>query len=339
MRGGATFALETRVMSIAAGPDNRARRRNTERTVAFDPVVLGGWQLGGQGGYQRPAAAGQAGARSAAAPGLANRAAAAPCALGTRCYIVPWLNGRVLVGATVEDAGFDERATAAGVRSSSMPVAPLRAAAEASFVHRSPRRLAARHTRRAADRRPVEGAARRDLRHRPLSQRRAARAADRGARQGSRSERVDEPLAAWRRRVSGRSDERGDACYGQATRTQRHRRSRGSTETRKHRTRHTIATIYEATETVLFLRDFVLFVARLLLALQCPRSTTGGSKTVSHGHTESAEAETRVRELSGWALDGNAIRKQFVFRDFPKPSRSCSAWCLAPRRPTTIPTS
>jgi glycine/D-amino acid oxidase-like deaminating enzyme len=34
----------------------------------------------------------------------------------TDCYIVPWLTGRVLVGATVEDAGFDERATAAGVR-------------------------------------------------------------------------------------------------------------------------------------------------------------------------------------------------------------------------------
>jgi len=29
---------------------------------------------------------------------------------------VPWRNGRVLVGATVEDAGFDERATTAGVR-------------------------------------------------------------------------------------------------------------------------------------------------------------------------------------------------------------------------------
>lgn len=34
----------------------------------------------------------------------------------SECYIVPWPNGRVLVGATVEDAGFDERATAAGVR-------------------------------------------------------------------------------------------------------------------------------------------------------------------------------------------------------------------------------
>lgn len=35
---------------------------------------------------------------------------------GAECYIVPWRNGRVLIGATVEDAGFEERATAAGVR-------------------------------------------------------------------------------------------------------------------------------------------------------------------------------------------------------------------------------
>ncbi len=35
---------------------------------------------------------------------------------GPRCYVVPWDNGTVLVGATMEDAGFDERATTAGVR-------------------------------------------------------------------------------------------------------------------------------------------------------------------------------------------------------------------------------
>jgi glycine oxidase len=35
---------------------------------------------------------------------------------GERCYIVPWQDGTVLVGATVEDAGFDERTTLAGVR-------------------------------------------------------------------------------------------------------------------------------------------------------------------------------------------------------------------------------
>ena len=35
---------------------------------------------------------------------------------GPDCYVVPWLNNTVLVGATVEDVGFDERTTAAGVR-------------------------------------------------------------------------------------------------------------------------------------------------------------------------------------------------------------------------------
>jgi 4a-hydroxytetrahydrobiopterin dehydratase len=30
-----------------------------------------------------------------------------------------------------------------------------------------------------------------------------------------------------------------------------------------------------------------------------------------------AEAEQRVKSLSGWTLEGDAIRKQFTFRDFP----------------------
>jgi glycine oxidase len=34
---------------------------------------------------------------------------------GERCYLVPWDDGRLLIGATVEDAGFDERTTVAGV--------------------------------------------------------------------------------------------------------------------------------------------------------------------------------------------------------------------------------
>jgi glycine/D-amino acid oxidase-like deaminating enzyme len=36
---------------------------------------------------------------------------------GHDCYIVPWQDGTVLVGATVEDVGFDNRTTAAGVKS------------------------------------------------------------------------------------------------------------------------------------------------------------------------------------------------------------------------------
>ena len=35
---------------------------------------------------------------------------------GTDCYVVPWKDGTVLVGATVEDVGFDESTTTAGVR-------------------------------------------------------------------------------------------------------------------------------------------------------------------------------------------------------------------------------
>lgn len=35
---------------------------------------------------------------------------------GGRCYTVPWSDGSLLVGATVEDVGFDERSTVAGVR-------------------------------------------------------------------------------------------------------------------------------------------------------------------------------------------------------------------------------
>jgi glycine oxidase len=34
----------------------------------------------------------------------------------SRCYLVPWDDGTLMVGATVEEAGFDERATVAGVR-------------------------------------------------------------------------------------------------------------------------------------------------------------------------------------------------------------------------------
>ena len=34
---------------------------------------------------------------------------------GPRCYLVPWRDGSLLLGATVEDVGFDERPTAAGV--------------------------------------------------------------------------------------------------------------------------------------------------------------------------------------------------------------------------------
>jgi glycine oxidase len=45
-----------------------------------------------------------------------DRRPAARVVWGTDCYVVPWSDGTVLVGATVEDVGFDERTTTAGLR-------------------------------------------------------------------------------------------------------------------------------------------------------------------------------------------------------------------------------
>ena len=44
---------------------------------------------------------------------------------GPRCYTVPWSNGTLLVGATVEEAGFDESTTAGGVRDLTQAVTEL----------------------------------------------------------------------------------------------------------------------------------------------------------------------------------------------------------------------
>jgi glycine oxidase len=52
-----------------------------------------------------------------------------------QCYLVPWLDGTLLVGATVEHVGFDERVTAAGVQSLlNAASAILPAIADASFL-------------------------------------------------------------------------------------------------------------------------------------------------------------------------------------------------------------
>jgi glycine oxidase len=51
------------------------------------------------------------------------------------CYIVPWQDGTALVGATMEDAGFDERPTSAGVSQLlEAAAALLPAARDAAFV-------------------------------------------------------------------------------------------------------------------------------------------------------------------------------------------------------------
>ena len=52
-----------------------------------------------------------------------------------RCYLVPWTDGTLLIGATVEQVGFDERVTGGGVRSllnAASDVLP--AIADATFI-------------------------------------------------------------------------------------------------------------------------------------------------------------------------------------------------------------
>jgi glycine oxidase len=54
---------------------------------------------------------------------------------GSAAYLVPWTDGDMLVGATVEDAGFDERVTAGGVAQLlDAAAALLPAASSAGFV-------------------------------------------------------------------------------------------------------------------------------------------------------------------------------------------------------------
>ena len=64
---------------------------------------------------------------------------------GPDCYVVPWQNQTVLVGATVEDVGFDERTTAAGVQGSARCGLRAAAGSVARDVPRSARRPAPGH--------------------------------------------------------------------------------------------------------------------------------------------------------------------------------------------------
>ena len=117
MRAGATFALDTRVISIAAASNNRVVVETETGPSKVDQVVLAAGSWAGQVRIDGVAPIAVKPVRGQLLHLAWPTAQPLRHVLwGTDCYIVPWLNGRVLVGATVEDAGFDERATAAGVR-------------------------------------------------------------------------------------------------------------------------------------------------------------------------------------------------------------------------------
>jgi glycine oxidase len=111
-RLGATFV--TAHATAVHGDDARAEVVTAAGTVCADAVIVAGgsWSsalIGGGAVPVRPI-------RGQLLHLRTDRRLASRVIWGTRCYIVPRSDGSVLVGATVEDVGFDERATAGGVR-------------------------------------------------------------------------------------------------------------------------------------------------------------------------------------------------------------------------------
>jgi glycine oxidase len=118
MSAGARFALESRVISITPSADDRLVVHTENGPTAADRVVMaaGSWTTQIRIAGVAPPAAVKPIRGQLLHLSWPTAQPLRHVLWGTDCYLVPWLNGRVLVGATVEDAGFDERATAAGVR-------------------------------------------------------------------------------------------------------------------------------------------------------------------------------------------------------------------------------
>ena len=112
----ASRAGATSIHGPARSIEVRTRRVTVTADVetTYDTVVLaaGAWTpeidpLGRSNGEVRPI-------RGQLVRLKSPRLRGAPIIWGRRCYIVPWQDGSVLVGATSEDVGFDVRATVAG---------------------------------------------------------------------------------------------------------------------------------------------------------------------------------------------------------------------------------
>jgi glycine oxidase len=98
----------------ASGKDVTVTTDSSSFTAAHVVLATGGWtgQLAIEGVSALPVRPikGQLLRLAGGVPKLAR------IAWGSRCYTVPFADGSLLVGATLEDVGFDERPTVAGVR-------------------------------------------------------------------------------------------------------------------------------------------------------------------------------------------------------------------------------
>ena len=92
------------------------RISTTAEAIDADAVVLAAGSWSGQVHIEKAPAAPVKPIRGQLLQLACPAALASRVIWGTDCYLVPWQDGRLLVGATMEDVGFDEGATAAGVR-------------------------------------------------------------------------------------------------------------------------------------------------------------------------------------------------------------------------------
>ena len=113
---GAIFHDTTQAIRVISD-DRRLTVETTRETWTAPWVVLaaGSWA----GRVQLPhvrALAGETDPRSAAGAAFPEPGRLRRVLWGPRCYLVPWPDGQLLVGATVEDVGFAEHPTVAGVQ-------------------------------------------------------------------------------------------------------------------------------------------------------------------------------------------------------------------------------
>jgi glycine oxidase len=134
-RRGAVFTNET--VERVTGDERSALAMTTTGTLESDAVVVaaGSWSSQVGGVHVNPAPV-----RPIRGQLVVLKAAARPAShvvWASGCYLVPWCDGRVLAGATMEDVGFDETPTTAGIEQmtrAASAVIPSLAAAEFSEV-------------------------------------------------------------------------------------------------------------------------------------------------------------------------------------------------------------
>ena len=109
---GAAFHSPVDVTKIEPAPDGQVRVHTNQSTHVCDHIVVAG------GAWSNRLKAGGADVRPIKGQLLRLRFGTPPATRvlwSEGCYMVPWQDGTLLVGATMEDVGFDERATPAAI--------------------------------------------------------------------------------------------------------------------------------------------------------------------------------------------------------------------------------